>query len=404
MPHKSITRFLGKELLIIMGLLGIVILYFYGVITEELTLLLPLDTSDMVYPSYYYIAKTLKEGYLPLWDPHLFSGFSLAAYPQYGLFYPLNFLFWIWPYGDNPFPVHAYEYLLLLHVFLAGWFMYFLGRGLKFNRLISFVMGIVFMLNGNLLKFLNWGNSFPAFVWFPLVMLFAIFAFKEKITNKIHPFLGGLALGMLILAAPAQPMIQILMIIGFFFSYCIYENYRKRNFDKIKRIFLNFLIFVLIGFSIGAISILPSLELMPQTIRFLGPDGVLYGDEKMSFEAFTRFSMEPRQLFGLVYPKYSQGVVSNSFVGLIPFVLSLIAILKLYKKNMYVKVFTCLSLVALLYALNILLPMVAYMIPVINKIREPERYMFFVSFSVPILAAFGLNYLTGLKYFPKWQK
>ena len=130
-------RSLIKELGVILFFVFIIGIIFFGVFKGTITFILFNDTSNLIYPNYYYIAQTLKNMIWPLWDPHIFSGFSLAGYPQYGLFYPINILFWIFPYNSNPFPPYAYEYLVIFHVFLAGWFMYLLGRGLKFNRYIS---------------------------------------------------------------------------------------------------------------------------------------------------------------------------------------------------------------------------------------------------------------------------
>lgn len=386
-----------KEIFVIIAIIMMNGIKFYDVLKRKSTFVLPLDASDLIYPNYYYIAQSLKNYIFPLWDPHLFSGFSLAGYPQYGLFYPGNIIFWLFPYGDNPFPYYAYEYLVIFHIFLAGWFMYMLGREFKFDRIISLCMGTIYMFSPAFLKFIVWGNAITAFPWFPLVFLFSVRAFhKERLDNIHNTFFAGVFLGLIILAAPSQPTIMILMILGLLYLVEIYKY--KNNYNYIKNASKNFFIIISTGILIGSVTLLPVLESTPLSIRFLGEDGSLVGNAKMSLRAFTHIIVPITNLFGFLFPQYSASEVGTNFFGIIPFTLALIAMIFLYKKNDKIKFLKLVFIIALLYSFGIILPYIFYFIPFLNKIREPQRYLMFISFVIPVLSGFTIDYLLSTQF------
>ncbi len=89
------------------------------------------DLVSFLFPVYRFAAANLTSGNLPLWNPHLYSGAPFLADMQTGLFYPLNqLLFLLLP----DFPYEALEGMAVLHVFLAGLFMYLCLRYLEPGR------------------------------------------------------------------------------------------------------------------------------------------------------------------------------------------------------------------------------------------------------------------------------
>src|SRR5262245_60379490 len=53
------------------------------------------DLAPFLYPNYRFAAEYLRQGIVPLWNPHLYSGAPFAADIQSGLFYPVNLLLFI---------------------------------------------------------------------------------------------------------------------------------------------------------------------------------------------------------------------------------------------------------------------------------------------------------------------
>ncbi|OHD14652.1 MAG: hypothetical protein A2Y41_05955 [Spirochaetes bacterium GWB1_36_13] len=378
-----------KELFIVFIFAIISFIFFYDVFFKNITFVFSPDTSESLYPCYYFAAKSLKSGVFPFWNSYLFSGFPFDAYPAVGLFYTINWLFWVFPYSNDIFPYYAYEYLTIFHVFLAGWFMYLLVKKLQHGRIISVVAGILYMLNANFLHYIGWEHLLSGFSWFPLLFLFFYNAFQER---KIHySFFSGIILGIIFLTSRTQAPIMAIMLIGLFFIYNIVSDFKDKN--LCKKYFLYIFITATVGVLLGAVSILPVLEFTPLSLRFLGPDGILVGNEKMSIAAFTHFKLNINHLLGFFTLKYSNAEVANTFLGVVPFSLSLFSVIFYRKSNNLIKFLLIVFVISLFYSLGFLLPYVFYFIPLADKIREPQLYFIYISFVVPILSAFALKNL-----------
>ena len=50
------------------------------------------DLVSFIYPRYAFVARSVRSGVLPLWDPYLYGGQPYLADIQSGLLYPLNLL------------------------------------------------------------------------------------------------------------------------------------------------------------------------------------------------------------------------------------------------------------------------------------------------------------------------
>ena len=69
-------------------------------------------------PGVFFAARTLHQGFLPLWNPYQFCGTPFVANSQSAVFYPLNLLFVLMPV-QAAFGASAW-----LHLVLTGWLMY----------------------------------------------------------------------------------------------------------------------------------------------------------------------------------------------------------------------------------------------------------------------------------------
>ncbi|HXV44479.1 MAG TPA: hypothetical protein VEC96_15550, partial [Anaerolineae bacterium] len=76
-------------LLAVAALITLTFLFFWKILLTNL-ILAGVDTFLYFYPYKAYAAEALRQGRLPLWNPHLFMGAPLLANSQVGLFYPLN--------------------------------------------------------------------------------------------------------------------------------------------------------------------------------------------------------------------------------------------------------------------------------------------------------------------------
>ena len=382
-----------------MVLLGLIVLYvFRSVIWGEKNFLLPGDPLDITYFGYVSIARAFKQAGLPLWDPHVFAGLPLVGYPQFGLFYPLNWVFWLWPYQGSVFPYHAYHALVIFHLWLAGVSAYALSYSLVKNKGIALLAGISYMLTPNIMMFLGWGNQIPSFAWFPLVWLFINQAVKRN--SVVQAGWAGVALGILILTSPAQPAIMGLMFAGFVYGlaglfYLLTEF--QSAVERLVRLGLLAFITFAIGGLIGSVALVPVMEYMPHTIRFLGEDGHVFGRQKIPMHAMLRYKSSPQDLLGFLLPEKSGTQMGYTFFGYLTFLFSLVGLSRIRRQDVTAFTAAGLAVFSLIYALGWYLPFVFYRIPFLNLIREPNKYLYYLSLSFLVLASLGLK--QTLKFF-----
>ncbi len=123
--------------------------------------------------------KMLQRGQLPVWNPYIYNGYPFLAHPYNGLFYPPNLLFVFLPINK------AYTWAYVLHVFMAGSFMYLLMNYLCPQA--ALFSAICFMFSGFVCNRI-WAGHYEMLitsVWIPLVLLMYI---------QGHPVLCALVL------------------------------------------------------------------------------------------------------------------------------------------------------------------------------------------------------------------
>ena len=106
-------------------------------------------------------------GRLPLWNPYLFGGVPTIEAGSGDILYPASILHFILPLTS------ALAWKLILHVYLAGVFMYLAARAFGTRRLVALLAGSAYLLSANLVS-LVWGGQdgkmyvtalFPAALW-----------------------------------------------------------------------------------------------------------------------------------------------------------------------------------------------------------------------------------------------
>src|SRR4030067_238371 len=117
------------------------------------------------YPWQHFAVETLRMGEVPLWNPLLGNGAPLAANLQTGVFSPLNV-----PYLILPTEV-AMGDTTVLHVILAGLFMFAFMRSLGLRSHPALIAAVAYQLSGFFiarLAFLSITATFPwvaAWLW-----------------------------------------------------------------------------------------------------------------------------------------------------------------------------------------------------------------------------------------------
>ena len=107
----------------------------------------------------------IRHGQLPLWTPHILSGYPLVAMAQLGLGYPLT---WGYLFLPNRWGEEIY---LLAPFLLAPAFTYAYARQLNRSRTAAVLAGLTFAYGGIMIGVLGlYGFMSNAILWLPLVL------------------------------------------------------------------------------------------------------------------------------------------------------------------------------------------------------------------------------------------
>ena len=373
-------------------LLALAFLFFYKLI---------LHPHNMIYPAYdigtysltkSFFAESFKRfHYIPLWNPYSFGGAPFAANTESAIFYPSNLFF-------LAFPINlAFGYVFISDLFLLGFFTYLFSREMKLDKFSSLVSSITIMFSGTITSRILPGHIFilDSIIWFPLLLL----CYQKGIESGkiIYGFLAGITIALILLAGnPQLALYEILS--GALFSIAILLI-DQRNFAIIaKKMLQIFFASIVIGVSLSAIQLIPSIEFSRLSVRSLG----------LSYLFASDFSLHPYQLITFLLPHFfGSPLVKNTYwgingnfwelcayAGIFPLLLSVIAFL--HKRHKYAFLFVFLGLFSLFFSFGrfgFIFPFFYSLVPGFDLFRAPARFLFVYEFSIAILAGMGASSL-----------
>ena len=382
-----------------------VLFYWKILLTHEFSLLTESEGVNQAYSWYHFFIGSLRQGILPLWDPHMFAGRSFAGEMQTAAFYPLNLLLAAVPFNSAGVlsPRVYHEFLALAH-FLAACFMFALIRELGLNRFSALVGAICFSLGGFVAR-MSWPHMLESCIWLPLIFLFLLRACRAPTMRRslLEASLSGLGLGMAILAGGLHiVMMQAMVVVSAVAFYYFCSQTQTEGFPKTPRSGVGAaLVTAMIagtGLAAGALQLLASVEYSHQAYRFLG-SVVLPATEKIPY-AYLADSVLPHSVSSLLLffafnGKVARGEYWNPYLGVFPLLLAGIGIWKKWS-DPWVRYFTGLAVGAFLVSLgsySLLHGLLYTLAPFLWMTREAARYSYLISFAAAILAAYGAETL-----------
>ena len=334
-------------------------------------------------------------GSLPFWNPYLFSGSPFVTNIQASMFYPLGFLYYIAP------PETAYVYSTLLHFVLGSIFMYLFMRSLHVHPVSGFFGSVVFTFNGYFMGHLYAGHlSFVQnYIWIPLIFLFLNrLIVKASFPNALA---AGLLLGIQILGGFPQLAFYTILASSLFVLFGVV--YHLRGVQNISPIKLGggWLLFVLAGFSLSAVQVLPTFEFTTLSTRGGG----------IGYAMATYESLHPKELLAFLIPEIFGNPVDGTYwpsqeswhfwescgyVGILPLLLLFVKAKNEGGKRVEVFFFflAALSLFLALGKYNPIYPLI-YRLPGFNSFRIPAQIIFLYSFSLAVLSGIGLDRISA---------
>ncbi len=342
-----------------------------------------------------YLVDYFKEhGQVPAWNPFIFAGMPYVDAFHGDIFYPLSVL----KFFGNIFRTLGLS--LVLHIFLAGIFMYLAGRQFKLSKIAATLAGFAYMYSGYLVSLVAPGHDGKIFVTtlFPLTLLFLDRAFEKK--PVLNFTLLGLVIGIIILSPHPQLSYYTLWALAFYGAYRLILLFLDtKSAGKVIRQGGLLIYAVVIGLFISAVQFYPGYvytqEYSPRA------------DTKRGYDWATSWSMNEEEAVSLIVPEFagSQSTEGNvywgknafkdnsEYAGVIPLFLAIVAVFfRRSKKSIF---FGALALFTFIYALGGTTPIFRlfyYIIPMVKSLRAPSTIMFVFLFCVSLLGGMAIDY------------
>ena len=216
-------------------------------------------------PMKYFNTMAFKSGVFPLWNPVLFKGYPHFAEGQSGPLYLGNVLLYLAPIDMF---MRAYNYTVILHFVLGGWFCYLFFRRKDLTPLAAFFASISITFSPFMLLHDSAPSLHQVALFFPLLLLVYDCAMKRPFINTIW---GSILTATLLLIGHVQMVVYSFIALVI---YAVFVNILDMKPGERRTVFLRsvifFLVIIVFGGMIAAIQLLPTMELSRFSFRVEG--------------------------------------------------------------------------------------------------------------------------------------
>ena len=371
----------------------------------------------------------IKNWEFPLWNPYYYSGIPLLATLQPAVFYPFNILLLILPFDL------AFNWIIILHFFLAGVFMLLFMRELGTSTTGSFIGSLIFMLGGYMISVHNLLSTLLSVTWVPLTILLYLRAIKRSSIS--YAIFTGIVLAIMFTGGGIEVVYGTLGLLLFLallpeaFLSLYSENPphpdplpqgerepkvisppltggdegeggrfsesedSSRNCAYLTKRIAYLLLAIIIFLSLSAVQLIPFLELSHYSIR---ADGLSYFEAttwSMDLKDLVQFFIPDPYGYGTSEAKYwsNQSWLKTIYIGTIPFILSAFFFVENGRKTLAFLLLLFFSFVLAFGKNTVIYEYLYYYLPSFNKIRYPVKFLFLIFILLAISAGIGWDSL-----------
>lgn len=381
----------------------------------------------------------IAKGEIPLWNPHQFSGIPFLAAGQQQVVYPLSLIYYILPLGA------AYGWFTVVNLWLAGAFMYCFVRALGVSRFGATLAGITYQLCGMFIASAVFPMILGASVWLPLILQMCEYILRRRTlrgsdATPVWVSIGAVALACSVLSGHAELTIYTLLIAGYYSAFrlvgLLWDMRRKASASEGEGVAryapthhsspitypfvlsrAGWLIgLVVLGLALSAVQLIPLFEHVRTNWRA----------ERANLDLVRSYAHPARDVIQFVLPNFygspahhgyydvfaqtwvdapvnSDGlrvidwgmknyVESALYVGILPLILSVFALVTGRDKNRLM--FAGLGAVSLTFMFGAPTYALIYILPGINQLNSPFRWIYGVTIAVCVLAGIGADALS----------
>jgi len=356
--------------------------------------------SDMLlegFPLRQFLVDEVRAGRgVPRWTPHVYGGMPYVGLLPGPVFYPTTLLYFVMPL------YRAIGWTFVLHTFLAAGFGYFLGRAFRLRPWAAAVCGTSFMLTGYVTSLLFGGHDGRMFAMILFPLAFGLLE-RGLRGGEVRWFCG---LALVVGAQAVTPHTQILyfsaLALALYVAFHLVTRARAEGegigrFARPAGLFLGAMV---AGGAVGAIQLLPTLDLLGHVTRQATETGYPFA---------SSFALPPQELTAFFLPDLigslpgsywgANGIkLHTEYLGAVPLTLALLGIAASFGTALdtdgrrAARFLAGASVLGILFALGAVTPIhrIAYaVLPMIASFRAPAMMLGPVVVFVALLAGFG---------------
>ncbi len=374
--------------------------------------------SDLVlqnYPWKRFLRQRLEAGELPLWNPQQFSGIPFLAAGQHSALYPFSLIFHLLPLWL------AYGWFTVSQLWLAGAGMYLLLRGLHVGRFGGVVAALAWQLSAFLVISAVFPMILAAAAWLPLILLLIELIVRAqplagRPARAPWAALGALALGCVLLAGHAELSYYTLLIAGVWALARLLQRWQADGLQPALRALPWLLAMAGIGLATAALQLVPLVEFV----------GMNFRSGSATYEQVIGWAHPPRDLIQFLLPNFYGSPAHHSlpdifgggqlpvrstewgiknyveaalYSGILTLACAALALGNLHRSgaNGQARAHTWFFLLLTLAGLSFMFGLPSYrllwLLPGIDQLHSPFRWVFAVSLGLAVLAGFGADRL-----------
>jgi hypothetical protein len=318
----------------------------------------------------------------------------MLANPNYMAFYPTDLLHLFLPFN------YAFKLHFILHPILAGVGLYFLQRRLGLLPIAALAGAMAYEFSGTVLSFLNLYNIIPGVALLPWIGWAFVGALGTNWLRRSLVF-GALLALQVIAFEPLMFLCNVWLLAGIALWHLLESSRKTAAIGRLLRVGCTGSFFAA---GLAAVQVLPTLELLPRSMRGSGLD----------FEQVTLWSMHPLDLLNSIIPNLfgyyytinraaswgellhngREAYLVSFFTGSCVVLIASLAFFSLRRKLL--AVMACLAVIGMVLASSVFNPVYQWLfnhVPLFRLGRYPSKYFLLTALSISIISSLGLEVL-----------
>ena len=385
------ARRVPKIVIVLLALLGLWGVFLVNAFGLSRSFALFQDNEFGFGPLFSSISSSLRNGEWPLRMDTILGGIPLYNIPQLSPFYP-GYLTFLPIFGGPTNVIHSIHWIVLMHLLICEINMYVFLRVIGVSRLSAIAAAALVTFSANSLTYAGWLNIVAPYSWLPLYLA-GLAGILMHQGSKRYPAMALVGIVLLIFASPAQPLIHAFFLSIIFMSAYSLSQLRQDGARRILSALGQVAVVGVLAFLLTSPVILPVVLEFKKMIRWIGPFPPVIGNARIPFDAFQIDQLSISDLWGVLF-KFKGHDVGHQFTGILTLALACVAVVSRPRPWIVIALaFTAIYSLLSSTGIHLGLAYLNYFIPMLNKIREPSRFLVLFQFAMGVLAAFGIDSL-----------